>query len=225
MSQKKAMCLSIMLVAIVMGIMVAVQFRAVNQIYTGPASDRSKEIAADLKRINMERDNLAKEINDLEEKLQQLKKGQNEAVEALTSELEKARLSAGLLTVQGPGVEVVLDNPEVKGSPVPSDLGAIQDYDLLSLVNELWGAGAEAVSINGQRITANSEIRLAASFVNINTTRVVPPYQVLAIGPADELAENLLLPSGLVEYFQDMMGFLVTVEKHEMLTIPAYDKK
>jgi uncharacterized protein YlxW (UPF0749 family) len=121
-------------------------------------------------------------------------------------------------------VEVVLDNPELQESQVPPELSVIQDQDLLSLVNELWGAGAEAISINGQRIVATSEIRLAAPFININTTRVVPPYQVLAIGNPETLAENLELPGGLLEYFRDM-GFQVTVEKHDELTIPAYSPR
>lgn len=221
MFSKSQVQISIVLVTAIMGLMMALQFRAVNQTPAGIPTDRAKEIIAELKQVNREKENLTREIGDLEYKLEQLNRGKSDALEALESELQKVRVSAGLVTVTGPGVEVVMDNPETQGSQVPPELGIIQDQDLLNLVNELWGAGAEAISINGQRIVATSEIRLAAPFININTTRVVPPYQVLAIGNPEELAGNLELPGGLVEYFRDM-GFQVTVERHDELTIPAY---
>ncbi|MBF7083220.1 DUF881 domain-containing protein [Desulfallas sp. Bu1-1] len=224
MFSKSPVHISIMLVTAIMGLMMALQFRVVNQMPAGIPTDRAKEIIAELKQVNREKENLTREIGDLEYKLEQLNRGKSEAMLALESELKKVRMSAGLVTVNGPGVEVVLDNPELQESQVPPELSVIQDQDLLSLVNELWGAGAEAISINGQRIVATSEIRLAAPFININTTRVVPPYQVLAIGNPETLAENLELPGGLLEYFRDM-GFQVTVEKHDELTIPAYSPR
>jgi uncharacterized protein YlxW (UPF0749 family) len=224
MFSKSPVHISIMLVTAIMGLMMALQFRVVNQMPAGIPTDRAKEIIAELKQVNREKENLTREIGDLEYKLEQLNRGKSEAMLALESELKKVRMIAGLVTVNGPGVEVVLDNPELQESQVPPELSVIQDQDLLSLVNELWGAGAEAISINGQRIVATSEIRLAAPFININTTRVVPPYQVLAIGNPETLAENLELPGGLLEYFRDM-GFQVTVEKHDELTIPAYSPR
>jgi len=143
----------------------------------------------------------------------------------LRDELSKVRMSAGLITVTGPGVEVVLDNPKHETEPgMPPELFIIRDEDLLKVVNELWGAGAEAISINGQRIIATSEIRLAAPFININTRRVVPPYQVLAIGDPDTLMSSLELPGGLAEYLRSL-GIDITVEKHDDLTIPAYAER
>ena len=221
MPKKNTAYLSIMLVTAFMGLMLAVQFRAANRVPDGIPTDRAKEMVTELKQVNHEKDNLNKEISDLTYKLNQLNKGRTEAFNALNSELEKVRMVAGLITVTGTGIEVVLDNPENKGKTTSPELSYIQDQDLLGLVNELWGAGAEAISINGQRITATTEIRLAAPFININTTRVVPPYQVLAIGSPDSLANALELPGGLIEYYRDM-GFQVTVEKHNDLTIPAF---
>ncbi|WP_027366079.1 DUF881 domain-containing protein [Desulfotruncus alcoholivorax] len=221
MPKKNTAYLSIMLVTAFMGLMLAVQFRAANRAPGGIPTDRAKEMMTELKQVNHERDNLTKEINDLTYKLNQLNKGRTEALNALNSELGKVRMLAGLVTVTGPGIEVVLDNPENGGKTTSPELSFIQDQDLLGLVNELWGSGAEAISINGQRIIATTEIRLAAPFININTTRVVPPYQVLAIGSPDSMANALELPGGLVEYYRDI-GFQVTVEKHDDLTIPAY---
>lgn len=215
--------LSIMLVAAMLGLMLAVQFRVVNRPPGGISTNRAEELLVDLKQINREQEDLQKEITDLEYKLNQVDRGKNEAITALSSELDKVRMSAGLITVSGPGLEVVLDNPgNDKESSMPPGLFIIRDEDLLKVVNELWGAGAEAISINGQRIIATSEIRLAEPFININTKRVVPPYQVLAIGNPGDLMNSLEMSGGLVEYLRDYLGIEVSVAKHEKLTIPAY---
>lgn len=210
---------SIMLVALILGIMLAVQFRVVNRPPAGISTDRAKEIVDELKQIDQDRESLSKEISDLNYKLEQVNQGKNEAIMALKSELEKTRMSAGLVTVTGPGLEVVLDNPD-KGD---GRRGVFPIYaeDLLKVVNELWGGGAEAISINGQRIVATSEIRFADPFININTKRVVPPYQVLAIGDPDTLANTLELQGGTADYLRTL-GIEVTVEKHQELTVPAF---
>ncbi len=209
---------SIMLVALFLGVMLAVQFRVVNRAPVGISTDRAKEIVDELNQIDLERESLHKEISDLNYKLEQANQGKNEAVMALKGELEKARLSAGLVAVTGPGLEVVLDNPE---DGVGNGVFIIYAEDLLKVVNELWGSGAEAISINSQRIIATTEIRLAAPFININTKRVVPPFQVLAIGDPDALANALELPGGLGEYLRNL-GIEITVEKHEELALPAF---
>lgn len=225
MPQKTSMYVSIMLVAAVLGLMLSVQFRTVNRVSSGISIDRAQELTAELKQINREEEDLSKEINDLTFKLNQVKQGQAEAVTALQSELNKVRMNAGLITVSGPGIELVLDKPDTtEGIQIPPELMVIQDEYLLSALNELWGAGAEAVSINGQRIIATTEIRQAGSFININLNRVVPPYQILAIGNPEELMNTLEMTSGLPEHWRGL-GIKVTIEKHEDLTLPAYVKK
>ena len=213
---------SIMLVALILGMMLAVQFRVVNRAPVGISTDRAQEVVDELKQIDRERESLYKEISDLNYKLEQVNQGKNQAIMALKSELEKTRMSAGLITVTGPGLEVVLDNPD-KGDGSRQSPGVFIIYaeDLLKVVNELWGGGAEAISINNQRIVATTEIRLAAPFININTQRVVPPYQVLAIGSPETLANALEMPGGLGEYLRDL-GIEITVEEHQELTVPAF---
>jgi uncharacterized protein YlxW (UPF0749 family) len=132
-------------------------------------------------------------------------------------ELKKAKMSAGLTAVTGPGIEVVLDNP-------PSPAGIfIRDEYLLKIANELKGAGAEALSINGQRLIATSEIRLAGSFININLDRTEPPFQILAIGNPDKLKSSLEISGGLVDYFREL-GIEVKTQTHNTVTIPGYSR-
>ena len=217
----------IMLVAAVLGFMLSVQFRAASGAANDISIDRAQELVLELRNINKEKDTLTKETDDLTNKLNQLKEGQTVSVKAMESELSKVQMMAGLITVTGPGIELVLDKPDEDDTDENS-LGldlmmTIQDYYLVEAVNELWGIGAEAISINGQRIVATTEIRQAGSFININLNRVVPPYQILAIGDSKEMMDALTISGGSQEYWRDL-GIKVSIKPHNDLTLPAYSK-
>jgi len=214
--------LSVFLVALIIGLMVALQFRTTSSIEQGVPFGRSQELSVELNQLNAEKKQLEAEVEDLIQKIQQTTKGQAEAKEVLAGELKKARLDAGLVAVSGPGIEITLDNPSAGQNKDPGDtMFVIRDEDLLRLVNELNGAGAEAVSINGQRIMATSEIRWAAPFINVNLTRIAPPYHILAIGAPKNLTSALEISGGLAEYLQSL-GAQARIQLYENITVPGY---
>lgn len=90
---------------------------------------------------------------------------------------------AGTLAVRGPGVRVVADNAPGADSP----RNQVLDSDLQKLVNGLWEAGAEAIAVNGQRLTNLSTIRLAGGAITVNARSLRRPYIVTAIGNQDTL--------------------------------------
>ncbi len=94
----------------------------------------------------------------------------------------------GFTAVIGEGIRIELDNGEVSDP----DTESIRDSDLALLVNALWTAGAEAISINGQRLTARTAIRNSGTAIEVNSTGIAPPYVVLAIGNNDTLSSRLL---------------------------------
>ncbi|MFD0636285.1 DUF881 domain-containing protein [Catenulispora yoronensis] len=105
-------------------------------------------------------------------------------------------VSTGAVPVTGPGLEVVLsdaagaDNPAGGDPRQPggSDLSRVQDVDLQHAVNGLWASGAEAVAINGQRLTALSAIRTAGSAILVDFRPLSPPYTLQAIGDPKSMA-------------------------------------
>jgi uncharacterized protein YlxW (UPF0749 family) len=100
---------------------------------------------------------------------------------------------AGFVPVQGPGVRIRLDD-SVDGA---SD-GVVRDEDLATLVNGLWSAGAEAISVNGHRMSLLSGIRNVSTAIHIRTQPLTPPYLVLAIGDPNTLQARFAeTPSGL----------------------------
>ncbi|MFJ7329643.1 DUF881 domain-containing protein [Streptomyces cyaneofuscatus] len=109
---------------------------------------------------------------------------------------ELVALLSGATPVQGPGVKLVVDDAKNTdqggGGPRESsgfaDTGRVRDRDMQRVVNGLWESGAEAIAINGQRLTALSAIRAAGDAILVDNRPLVPPYTVLAVGDGKNLA-------------------------------------
>ena len=110
-------------------------------------------------------------------------------VNAVESTAADIGAMSGFTPVTGPGIRIQLDNGAFSGDP---DTEHIRDSDLVLLVNALWTAGAEAIAINGQRISARTAIRNSGSAIEVNSTGIAPPYNVQAIGDNDTLAARVL---------------------------------
>ncbi|MFJ3221739.1 DUF881 domain-containing protein [Streptomyces sp. NPDC086783] len=104
---------------------------------------------------------------------------------------------SGATAVHGPGVRLVVDdakdassggNGDPRETSDFSDTGRVRDRDMQRVVNGLWQSGAEAVSINGQRLTALSAIRAAGDAILVDNKPLVPPYTVLAVGDGKRLS-------------------------------------
>ncbi|MGW1625337.1 DUF881 domain-containing protein [Streptomyces sp. NPDC002172] len=115
---------------------------------------------------------------------------------------------SGATAVHGPGVKLVVNDAKEAssggdaGNPREtsgfSDTGRVRDHDMQRVVNGLWAAGAEAVSINGQRLTALSAIRAAGDAILVDNRPLVPPYTVLAVGDGEKLGSRFQdSPDGL----------------------------
>ncbi|MFD5989906.1 DUF881 domain-containing protein [Streptomyces cyaneofuscatus] len=109
---------------------------------------------------------------------------------------ELVALLSGATPVQGSGVKLVVDDAKNtdQGGGGPresssfSDTGRVRDRDMQRVVNGLWESGAEAIAINGQRLTALSAIRAAGDAILVDNRPLVPPYTVLAVGDGKNLA-------------------------------------
>ena len=90
--------------------------------------------------------------------------------------------------VHGPGITVTLTDRSGPGK----GSGTVRDQDLAMVVNALWAAGADAISINGQRIGPDTFVRTAGSVILVNVTPVSSPYEVCAIGDSNALSVSLV---------------------------------
>jgi uncharacterized protein YlxW (UPF0749 family) len=130
----------------------------------------------------------------------------------LYDELERLRAASGLKPVRGPGVIIHLDDSKLREEAAEdAELFLIHDYDLLPVVNELRAAGAEAVSINDQRVVERTAIRCVGPVVHVNNEPVSAPYVVKAIGDPKTLAGAVNIKDGVLDRLRSLR-FPVRVE-------------
>ncbi|GGR65075.1 membrane protein [Streptomyces parvulus] len=139
---------------------------------------------------------------------------------------------SGAVEVHGPGVKLVVDDAkdagtggdgQPRGTSGFSDTGRIRDRDMQRVVNGLWESGAEAVSINGQRLTALSAIRAAGDAILVDNRPLVPPYTVLAVGDGERLSTTFQdSADGLyLHALQENYGIRTAISAAEDLRLPA----
>lgn len=143
----------------------------------------------------------------------------------LADNLKQVNAFAGLTAVEGPGVVVTLnDSTHVTPGEAPAAImpGLIHDTDINQTVNELKAAGAEAISVNDQRLVATSPIRCAGPTVLVNAVPQPPPYVIRAIGNPKTLLTALKLPGGIYEQIHGMDPAMMKMETSSHIIIPGY---
>jgi len=139
--------------------------------------------------------------------------------EAMGRELESLRVGVGLKPMRGPGVVVRLEDPKEQRKGANPVVATYQD--LVAVINELWAAGAEAIAVNGQRITATTGISQVGGTVVINLQRLTGPFVVVALGDPQTLDGALNIRGGLIEGLR-ALGLVITVSRRDNLVVPAF---
>ena len=219
----------ITVLALLIGLIISVQISTTESSDVGGLIPVGKLVGLEqqLKELRTEKETIMQEYLELEARLEEIEQknlSENALMQAVTQDLEKYKMSSGVVDVVGPGIIVTVDDPiPIEGNPGDGYSTIMLRYDLLlSLVNKLKDAGAEAISINGQRIIATTEISLAGENVNINAIPTAPPYSIKAIGNPDTLESTLTIRYGIVETMRNNYGLQVSLSKQKELTIPRY---
>lgn len=211
------------LIFVLFGFMLATQFRARPPIVGNVQAQRAEELSLLLRATEDERDAFREENRTLRERVAELLAGEAEETKLLQEELEIARLLAGLSAVKGPGISIEMSDSKKQSAPGQDpNVFLIHDDDVMNVVNELFTAGAEAVSINGQRLVATSEIRCAGNVITINGVRLAPPLHILAIGDPKTLESGLKMRGGVVDSLT-FWGIEVKIKMEEEIVVPEYE--
>lgn len=167
-----------------------------------------------------------KEIADLRQKQTALENVLAEGsgkLQALNEELQRVKLLSGLTEVEGPGIELVLQDGKPKSNRAfESERLIVHDYDLQLVVNELTASGAEAIAINGQRVISRTAIRCVGPTIMVNNVPIVPPFEILAVGDPGTLAGGLNLPGGYLDDLRAVDPSMFRLERKDRIRIPAY---
>jgi uncharacterized protein YlxW (UPF0749 family) len=210
-----------------LGFLIAAQLAAEGPRVRYTTQERSPlvETATELQ---AQQEELKADILDRRERIQELERsgaGSAETVRDLNDQLLDARIAAGLIPLTGTGLVLQLEDSL---EPVAPDANEA-DYlvgarDIRTVVEELWAAGAEAVAVNGERITPTSAIIEIGPSILVNSAYLVPPYQVTAIGP-DDLYQRISASPGFVDLIRaraETYGIRISFAEPDSVDIPAF---
>ncbi len=215
--------LGIMCFALTLGIVV--QVRTIqNTNSTISQNQEANELRDEILKYKEKYDNLFADLEEAEEELEKVREEatQNDSeLEQIQQEITEGNKLTGMTEVTGPGVIITLTDGTSMGTATlnPSQL-IVHDIDVLSVINELINAGAEAISINDQRWVLTTAISCRGNTIDINGEKIGAPFVIKAIGLPEYLA-GLERAGGYLEYMkQDGVG--VSLEKSDSITIPKY---
>lgn len=206
-------------VSIILGLIIAVQYRSVNnELFQGTDSiSASRSYAREFTELQQQNELLVQQIDDLQAQIASYQNvdSADGTLEALSEEVNLYKKLGGFTAVTGEGIVVDFNSSEQN-----PNLGALQRH-ILSLINELNAAGAEAIAVNEQRVINSTEIRHAGNVLMVNNVQIAPPYIIKVIGHSETLDAALNMRFGFIEMVR-AGGYFIESRKHENVEIQAY---
>lgn len=223
---RTGVALALLLPAITLGLVVSTQIRTQGE--RSPLTTRYQltlvEAATDLRRQQAE---LRGELNSLRQQLDEIQRGGaslDSAALALQPEIEALRRAAGLVEERGEGVLVTLDDARLPASAGGGriELSIVHAQDLTDVFNAAWSAGAQAISVNGERIVGTSAC--VGATIQINGVLMSPPFEISILGAPEPLLAELAGGRGLAELRRrgDSFGLGFQVARAVDLRAPAF---
>jgi uncharacterized protein YlxW (UPF0749 family) len=211
----------ITVVFLCLGILLSLQFHSQIRFASDLTLQNTETLVAMFSTLSEKRNKLALEITDLESQFKSQTENQQDEKkleESINLKMEKLRIVNGTIPLKGPGVIITFE-----------EKFQIVDRDLIYLVNELRGAGAEAISINGHRITNQSYIcdvddGKTPSYTTVNDNKLEYPIVVKAIGDPNTLDKWLTFPGGFMDYMLSIYETFPRWQKVNNIGVPGIKK-
>lgn len=213
--------------SVLIGITIAVQIKANVEAYVPVTIQSIKDTMNEIEIVKGEVEELNKIIEAREEELEVLEyiaQGDESIIDVLIKDRQQNMITSGHTKLEGPGISIKMyDNPDsdVVGFDINDDI--IHDVDVLNILNDLRIAGAEAMSINGQRVMSTSEIMCHGPILRINDRSVGTPFIIEAIGDPQLLMASVNAPNTYGDLLKNVyfIGFEPKVE--DKVTIQGYN--
>lgn len=213
---KKEWAISITIVLFLLGLLLSIQFQIQTRLASDLSMQKTEHLIAMVKDLKDKRDNLELEINSVKDKIQTIKYSKLDTTNIignLESEFKNFQIINGQLDLHGPGLKIVIE----KESPIIY-------VDIVHILNELWAAGAEAISINGHRVNFNTTISYvedsSQTFITVNGKAIMFPIIINSIGEPNTLEKGLTLPGGIIDNLALFHAYPY-IEQSEEIFIPS----
>lgn len=221
MIRNKKWAILVTLCSLLVGVLLMFQLKAQAKVNNQPAT-RSDNVVAALAPYTYANEQLQAENDKLQAELDQYRQGVEAALLADTR-LKRTQLMAGLTPVTGPGLRIILDDSKREITDEVSKYIIHEEY-LRKLVNALWNSKAEAIAINGQRLTALSYIFCTGTVINIGGSVETPPYVIEVIGDSEKLLKGIEFVERFelgLDYYVELYGIDYRKEVVKELQLPA----
>ena len=218
----QALILGIMCFMLVIGI--CVQVKTVNSSGSVLSNNQSQnELRDQVLRMKEKYENSYEQLQRAEEELEKTRESvtkNNEGLKALEEEIKQDNTILGLTDAKGKGVTITIsDGIATQNTLMAEDL-LIHNTDILSIVNELKNAGAEAIEVNGQRVVGRTSIACDGNVITVNKEKVSSPFTITAIG-MPELLSTLNRAGGYLELLQQY-NIKTSFEKSDKININKF---
>ena len=210
--------LSIGISVFLLTVMITAQITTMNNSEAILQGKRENELADSLVVLQREFDELKLKYDESQkivEECQTNSATNDNLIASMKNQIETLGLLSGTTDVQGEGIVITLEDG------ITSE-ALVHDSDVLTLVNELRLAGAEAISVNNQRIITTSAIRCVGPVIQVNYQKVAAPFEIKAIGNAQYLESALTIKNGVVDVLKGY-GLKVTLTRQTNVSIPKYE--
>ena len=226
--EKLVMSITIGIACFALMLVMFMQFKVVQQTdITAIETMKESDLRLELKSWNEKYDELNGKYEELVSKINEYKtekESDAQTAQLLQTELEQLNEELGKTDVEGEGIVIQLTDKG--GTQLSEDVlvDNITSRQLLTIINELFSAGAEAISLNGHRITAMTAIyEIGTEFIKVNGDKITSPYVINAIGNADYLKSAVSGKGGGVDELKEL-GHETSVDTSKKVKIEKYDK-
>lgn len=201
-----------------LGLLLSLQFKTHRALVDDLNLQSTETLATIAKNLSSKYYELIQEVWDLRTQLKLFEQSADQnktALEAMAREHQKLDIAIGSVPVEGPGLIITIpDNDLYFGY-----------QDIIDIINELWNAGAEAVSVNDIRINNNVSILPTDSISSIllNNKEISYPFVIKAIGEPSNMEKGIAIPSGIIDYLRTIRKIPLEIKQADKISLPAAD--
>ncbi len=204
--------ITIAIICVILSFSLVTQIRGQVDISSDLEHLKEQDLGGYIRDLNMKLDALRTEVTDLRIRLYSYEKefaSRKDILSEAARNLENLKVFTGEAKVKGPGVVIeIRDNKEI-----------LESYDLLDVIEELKGAGAEVIAVDEVRIVSRTAIAKKKDGLYVGNKKVKSPYILKAIGNTEVLCQGLLLPGGARDRLNSLEGISFEVQKVDEIVI------
>lgn len=214
--------------SVILGTMLSTPLKQEVEEYDMVTLSSVDSLKTEVESLKVEVDGMEKAIVDKKDKLLEKKalEGKDDATlaKSIEDEIDSIKQISGIYPLEGPGIRLLIAdnaNEEVVGQNINDDI--IHDSDIQTILNDLKRAGAEAISINGQRVVSKSEVKCGGPVIKINKRSSANPFVINVIGEPKSLVASIEGRGTYGDMLKNVYKIRVEVEERDKIFIPGYD--